>query len=77
MAGILLGAALNAWVRVDIVPIGVSDALVVGRVQCCCVALVIEEGAPKCVHLAGKQPTNMWCIFALSDSLMPCTVTPL
>lgn len=39
VAGILLGAGLNAWLRVDIVPIGVSRRRSSGRqgslVQCC------------------------------------------
>ncbi len=35
-AGILLGAALNAWLRVDIVPLGVSKQSLCRACCCCC-----------------------------------------
>lgn len=42
-AGILLGAAVNAWLRVDIVPIGVSMALNVLFVPFCATARLCKD----------------------------------
>jgi len=41
IAGILLGAALNAWLRVDIVPVGVSGS------NPCCACLESTSGGHK------------------------------